>query len=102
MKKNKSNGLRTEYNRKDLGVGVRGKYLEDYKKGTNLVLIYPDIAKVFPTEESVNKALRTIINSTRRTGITISKRSIAFARRHKKSRTISQQVTNTPKSTVSR
>jgi len=102
MKKNKTNGLRTEYHRKDLGEGVRGKYLEDYKKGTNLVLIYPDIAKVFPTEESVNKALRTIINSSRRTGISISKRSIALARRHKKSRSISPSATNTPKSTTSR
>ncbi len=41
--------LRAEYHREDLGPGVRGKYFESYQKGTNLVLLSPDIAKIFPT-----------------------------------------------------
>lgn len=57
-----SDELRPEYKREDLGVGVRGKYFEDYCKGTNLVLLSPDVAKVFSSEEAVNEALRSLIN----------------------------------------
>jgi hypothetical protein len=63
MKKDKtSDELRPEYKREELGVGVRGKYFEEYRKGTNLVLLSPDVAKVFSTEEAVNEALRSLIN----------------------------------------
>jgi hypothetical protein len=61
MRKDKSEELRPEYRREDLGTGVRGKYLEAYRAGTNLVLLSPEVAKVFPTEESVNEALRHLI-----------------------------------------
>jgi hypothetical protein len=62
MKKVKSSDeLRPVYKREDLGAGVRGKYLEEYRKGTNLVLLSPDVAKVFPTEKAVNDALRSLI-----------------------------------------
>jgi hypothetical protein len=61
MRKDKSKEMRLEYRREDLGAGVRGKYLEDYRAGTNLVLLSPEVAKVFPTEESVNEALRHLI-----------------------------------------
>jgi len=54
--------LRPEYKREDLGVGVRGKYFESYREGTNLVLLSPDVAKVFSTEEAVNDALRSLIS----------------------------------------
>jgi hypothetical protein len=63
MKKTKaSDELRTEYKREDLGVGVRGKYLDEYSKGTNLVLLGPEVAKVFNTAEAVNDALLSLIN----------------------------------------
>jgi hypothetical protein len=62
MRKTKaSDELRPVYKREDLGVGVRGKYFESYTKGTNLVLLSPDVAKVFTTEEEVNEALRSLI-----------------------------------------
>jgi hypothetical protein len=58
--------LRPEY---DLATllkdGVRGKYVERYRAGTNLVLLDPDIAKAFPTEKAVNEALRLVIKLTR-------------------------------------
>ena len=41
--------------------GVRGKYAEAFVRGTNLVLLAPDVAKAFPTEESVNEALRLVM-----------------------------------------
>jgi len=56
-----SDELRHEYKREDLGMGVRGKYLKEYRKGTNLVLLSPDVANVFSTEEAVNQALRSLI-----------------------------------------
>ena len=62
MKKAKATDeLRPEYKREDLGIGVRGKYFESYSKGTNLVLLSPDVAEVFSTEEAVNEALRSLI-----------------------------------------
>jgi hypothetical protein len=54
--------LRPEY---DLGrllrKGVQGKYADRYREGTNLILLAPDVAKAFPTEEAVNEALRLVI-----------------------------------------
>jgi hypothetical protein len=61
MSENESEELRPEYRREDLGEGIRGKYLEAYRAGTNLVLLSPKVAKVFSTEESVNAALRQLI-----------------------------------------
>lgn len=61
MKKAKPNELRPEYKRSDLGRGVRGKYYKSYQEGTNIVLISPDVAEVFPDEVSVNEALRSLI-----------------------------------------
>ena len=54
--------LRPEYDMKRLlKGGVRGKYVERYRAGTNLVRLAPDVARAFPTEEAVNEALRLVI-----------------------------------------
>ena len=53
--------LRPEYDFSKLPEGVRGKYAEHYHQGTNLVLLEPDVAKVFSTDEAVNEALRFLI-----------------------------------------
>jgi len=54
--------LRPEYDlSKLLKDGVRGKYAERYKAGTNLVLLAPDVVQAFPTDEAVNEALRLVI-----------------------------------------
>ena len=63
MKKANLDELRPEYRRGDFGLGVRGKYLESFRSETNLVLLHPDVAKAFPTEEAVNKALRSFIDA---------------------------------------
>jgi hypothetical protein len=44
---------------------VRGKHYEDYRKGTNVVLLEPDVAEAFPSEDAVNEALRGILTTTR-------------------------------------
>lgn len=61
MRKIKSDKLRREYRREDLGKGVRGKYLKAYQAGTNLVLLRPEVAAVFPNEKAVNDALSSLI-----------------------------------------
>lgn len=82
MKKAKSDEIRPEYQRAELGPGVRGKYLESYRKGTNLVLISPDISKVFPTDEAVNSALRSLIDVAQKSVGSTSKRSNRRAKAH--------------------
>jgi hypothetical protein len=67
MKKVESDDLRPEYRREELGKGIRGKYLKSYRKGTNVVLLSPDVAKVFPNEDAVNNALRSLMDIARRT-----------------------------------
>lgn len=47
--------MRAEY---DLRGGVRGKYYERYREGTNVVLLEPDVAREFRDSATVNEALR--------------------------------------------
>lgn len=54
--------LRDEYDADLIRGGVRGKYAKRYAAGTNLVLLAPDVAKAFPTPESVNEALRLLLS----------------------------------------
>jgi hypothetical protein len=62
MKTNDINDMRSDYSEENLGKGVRGKHYMAYQKSKNLVLLSPDVAAAFPTEESVNEALRNLIN----------------------------------------
>jgi hypothetical protein len=51
--------MRSEY---DFRGGVRGKYVGRYREGTNVVLLEPDVAKVFPNAKAVNRALRALLD----------------------------------------
>ena len=66
MKKDNSEEISSEYQREDFGSGIRGKYLEAYRAGTNLVLLNPDVAKAFPTDKAVNDALASLIKLAQR------------------------------------
>ena len=59
--------LRPEYDaallKELLQQGTRGKYAERYRQGTNIVKLAPDVAAAFPTEQSVNDALRRLLQS---------------------------------------
>ena len=57
--------LRREYDLSQLQGGVRGKYFQRATAGTNLVLIEPDLARLFPDSESVNRALRLLADTAR-------------------------------------
>ena len=52
--------MKPEYDLSKLKGGVRGKYYKQAIAGTNLVLIEPELLKVFPDSESVNRALRLL------------------------------------------
>ncbi len=60
-----NNNLRPEYDLTKLGKGVRGKYYERARAGTNLVLIEPDLMKAFPDARSVNRALRGLVRTAK-------------------------------------
>lgn len=61
MKKGKRNrrskDMLPEY---DFGGGVRGKYARRYGRGANVVILEPDVARVFRTAQAVNSALRSL------------------------------------------
>lgn len=68
MKKAKSeldDWLRPEYKRSDFGEMVRGKYEKRIRESTNVIVLDPEVAKVFPNDEAVNKALRGLISTSR-------------------------------------
>ncbi len=50
----------------DFSKGQRGKYAKRYAKGTNVVVIDPDVALYFPDHESVNEALRSLLPIVKR------------------------------------
>jgi hypothetical protein len=50
-----------ELKRDGLGKGVRGKYLKYFVKGSNVVVLQPEIQKAFPTSEAVNRALASML-----------------------------------------
>ena len=58
--------MRSEYKRSDFGTLVRGKYVERLRKGSNVVVLDPRVMKMFPTAESVNSALLSLVEVARR------------------------------------
>ena len=63
MNKSESNSdeMRSEYKWEDLGVGVRGKHYQLYMESHNLVMLRPEVAEAFPSEEAVNEARLPLI-----------------------------------------
>jgi hypothetical protein len=55
--------LRSEYDFAEMKGGIKGKYIERYRQGTNLVLLDPDVAQAFPTAQAVNEALRRLMQA---------------------------------------
>ena len=57
--------MRPEYDFASMSGGIRGKHHQEYRKGSNVVLLQPDVAEAFPSEEAVNEALRGVLKTTR-------------------------------------
>src|SRR3990167_9919771 len=69
MKKARSRAgdeLRSEYKRSDFGVLVRGKYVERLREKSNVVVLDPRVAKLFPNAASVNSALLSLAEVAKR------------------------------------
>jgi hypothetical protein len=84
MKKAKSelnDWLRPEYKRSDFGELVRGKYASRIQKSTNVIVLDPQVAKVFPNDEAVNNALRGLMGATRSPARSGSKRKTTAKKR---------------------
>ena len=62
MSQNDIDAMRDEY---DFSEGIRGKHHEAYRQGTNVVVLEPDVAKVFRDSAAVNRALRAIAHVAR-------------------------------------
>ena len=52
----------------DFSHGVRGKYVQRFAKGCNVIVLDPDVAQIFPDSESVNQALRALAEIIRNQG----------------------------------
>jgi hypothetical protein len=63
QEKNNEDEMLAEY---DFSNGVVGKYAKQYAEGTNIVVLEPDVAKVFPDSAAVNQALRQLIEQRSR------------------------------------
>lgn len=62
---NDKDTMRDEYPEELIKSGVRGKYVKSYREGTNVVLIDPDLHKLFPDSKAVNRALREYASAKR-------------------------------------
>ena len=71
MKKTKkvsADELRSEYKRSDFGALVRGKYVERLRVKSNVVVLDPEVAELFPNGAAVNAALRALAEIAKRAG----------------------------------
>ncbi len=60
--KKRNDDLRAEYDFASMQGGVRGKYAKAYRAGSNIVVLADDVASAFPTDDSVNRALRAMLD----------------------------------------
>lgn len=58
-----SDELRPEYKRSDFATLVRGKYAARVSEATNVVVLDPQVARAFPNDKAVNKALRGLLRA---------------------------------------
>ena len=58
--------LRPEYKRSDFGTLVRGKYAQRLIEATNVIVLDPQVAKAFPNDRAVNRALRGLLRTRKR------------------------------------
>jgi hypothetical protein len=74
-KSNQRDEMRDHY---DFSGGVRGKYAARFAEGSNVIVLAPDVAEIFPDSVAVNEALRTLVRISGQT------RRVATARRKRR------------------
>ncbi len=70
MPKPKGDNVNDTKKKYDFSEGVRGKYAKRYAQGCNVVVLDPDVAKLYPDAEAVNRALRALAEAAPRAGRT--------------------------------
>lgn len=63
MKTNEDYELKEEYDLSQLPIMPKGRYAPERRIGSNLIVLEPDLARAFPNDEAVNKALRLILEA---------------------------------------
>ncbi len=86
LAKRSDDDLRPEYDLAKLKGGVRGKYYRQAVAGTNLMLIEPDLAEVFGDAQSVNRALRLLVDTAEVAAGTARRRHGAPKKRFRRAR----------------
>ena len=61
VEQNSEDDLRPEYKRSDFGDLVRGKYADRLEEESNVVILDPEISRIFPNDTAVNEALRGLL-----------------------------------------
>jgi hypothetical protein len=61
--KRRGSPMRAEY---DFSKGVRGKYAQRFREGTNVVVLAPEVAEMFPDSAAVNDALKALVEIAKR------------------------------------
>src|SRR5262245_3032775 len=64
-KKGRRNDLERENDFETRSGGIRGRYASAYRAGTNIAVLADDVASAFPTDDSVNRALRAILDAAK-------------------------------------
>ncbi len=73
MKKKSENNNSEMQPHYDFSKGVRGKYARRYARGSNVVVLEPDVARVFPNAQAVNSSLRALAQIIRKQKSAVSK-----------------------------
>ncbi len=87
-----ANDMRPEYDFASMKGGVRGKYVTQYRAGTNLVLLDPEMAEAFPTDAAVNQALRAVLSITKVVRLPNKVTQPASGARRRKTRAMQQRA----------
>lgn len=67
-KRTQKDELRSEYTLSDFSAPmVRGKYAKRLKESSNIIVLEPEVAAVFPNDEAVNSALMSLIKLAKTT-----------------------------------
>ena len=56
--------LREEYDLAKMTILPRGRFVPQRRMGSNIVVLDPDVARAFPSDEAVNEALRLLLKAS--------------------------------------
>ena len=63
IKKQDDDELREEYDLSEMTIMPKGRFDPKPRIGSSIIVLEPDVAKAFPTDEAVNEALRLLLKA---------------------------------------